>query len=553
MARTVIDELIVRLGLDPKNFTKGQREAVDALKKTQQQAGETDKTIRTGHAKTTRAMRDTGQVAARVAKGLEAHGKQGAEFFDQITRSGLKLLGIITAGRAFADFAKDTIVTAAAQGRLASNLGISTKALTQWGAAVKQYAGGNASAAEGSMGGLLQSYQVFKATGKPDERMMVLSRYLGLPISDLRPGKFSTLIGDLAAKMHAMPKPEAYAVGHMLGFDEGSINLLEQGRKAVEAHFQAVAKEGTITGRQAKAMQQLQTAMAGVETASSALGRELMTDAAPAISHFADHITRLLELMGGAKLTPQEKKLKHAMRPSGWANTPEGHFLQHLFEGKNAPLTSKQKAVRAQIMDSLIAGGMSPVNAAASAGNAMGESSYKPDTRTYDPKSGYHYGLWQVSEDWRKKILAATGIDMWHASAARQAKGYLWALHHDPFHTLSKIKGSKSANKSAQIIDKSFERSGDDARKRAQRGAWANAALASYRPQLPPSVATVLHALRANQAHTVNHTVNHNQSETHIGAINVQTGATDGHGVVKAIQGAARNRGLAVQANGGLS
>lgn len=540
MAKTVIDELIVRLGLDPSGFTKGQKKAVDALKKTQQQAGETDKTIRTGHAKTTRAMRDTGQVAARVAKGLEAHGKQGAEFFDQITRSGLKLLGIITAGRAFADFARDTIVTAAAQGRLAGNLGVSTKALTQWGAAVKQYAGGSASAAEGSMGGLLQSYQVFKATGKPDQRMMVLSRYLGLPITDLRPGKFSTLIGDLAAKMHAMPKPEAYAVGHMLGFDEGSINLLEQGRKAVDAHFQAVAKEGTVTGKQAKAFQKLQTAMIGAETASEALGRTLLYSLAPAMTAAAKAVTDVLE--------GDWSKLNKDLAPPT-AKTATGAFQRYLLGSK------QQTARRNEAVRYFMSQGLTRWQAAGLTANIQAESSYTSEPRV-NPQNP-HYGIAQWSETRRKQILAATGIDVAHATYRKQLEAMWWELHHTQRNALDRLKKTQNAKQAGAVISNLYERPGgyNAARDRGNiaSGIYGATASSAAPRTLPPSVTSVLHALRAAQAHTVNHTVNHNQSETHIGAINVQTGATDGHGVVKAIQGAARNRGLAVQANGGLS
>src|SRR3979490_1522309 len=42
---TVIDSLVVELGLDPKNFTKGQREALDAFKKTQEEAVKGGKSI----------------------------------------------------------------------------------------------------------------------------------------------------------------------------------------------------------------------------------------------------------------------------------------------------------------------------------------------------------------------------------------------------------------------------------------------------------------------------------------------------------------------------
>lgn len=67
---TVVNSLIVTLGLDASNFTKGQKEAADALIKTRQQS-------------------------ARTAKEMSADGSTAAEYFTKVKTEALSLIGIL--------------------------------------------------------------------------------------------------------------------------------------------------------------------------------------------------------------------------------------------------------------------------------------------------------------------------------------------------------------------------------------------------------------------------------------------------------------------------
>ena len=88
----------------------------------------------------------------------------------------------------------------------------------------------------------------------------------------------------------------------VLARDVTALDVLSEGRAAVRRHLRAVATEGTVTGKQAEAMQKLQTAMISVETASTTLGRTLLTDVAPALTGFANPLARLFDLMAGKPL-----------------------------------------------------------------------------------------------------------------------------------------------------------------------------------------------------------------------------------------------------------
>src|SRR6516165_10863837 len=115
MAATVIDSLVVELGLDPAKFTKGQRDALDAFKKTQ---GEFDRRL----------------------KDLEESGKRAGNSFASITTAAEGLFSVL-AGAGMAAFARDTMNSAAATRRLATNTGLATDQLSTFGRMIERNGG----------------------------------------------------------------------------------------------------------------------------------------------------------------------------------------------------------------------------------------------------------------------------------------------------------------------------------------------------------------------------------------------------------------------------
>ena len=107
MAATVVDALVVSLGLNAKDFLSGAKKVNVALK-------------------------DTSAEATKRAKEMEESGKIAAQYFSKIRNEALALLGVFTAGMGIKNFVENTIVGAASLGRLSQNLGISTERLSAW-------------------------------------------------------------------------------------------------------------------------------------------------------------------------------------------------------------------------------------------------------------------------------------------------------------------------------------------------------------------------------------------------------------------------------------
>jgi hypothetical protein len=73
MSATVIDALVVSLGLNAQNFLSGSRAVANSLRSTSNQATQT-------------------------AKEMEARGAQAAQFFSKIRNEALAMLAVFTAG-----------------------------------------------------------------------------------------------------------------------------------------------------------------------------------------------------------------------------------------------------------------------------------------------------------------------------------------------------------------------------------------------------------------------------------------------------------------------
>src|SRR5579862_6561617 len=104
---TVIDSLVVTLGLDASKFHAGAKQTSTDLKATTQDAN-------------------------AAAKQIEASGKQAAAFFGKLRNEALSLAAVFLGGMGLKALVANLTATDAATGRLSRNLGISVEALGAW-------------------------------------------------------------------------------------------------------------------------------------------------------------------------------------------------------------------------------------------------------------------------------------------------------------------------------------------------------------------------------------------------------------------------------------
>ncbi|MCW4590425.1 hypothetical protein NO263_07520 [Gluconacetobacter entanii] len=133
---TVIDALVVTLGLDGRGVTKGQQAVTGDMRRVEKQADHTGKTV----ADSGKAMGDS---------------------FRSVRTELLGLFALMTAGRGLKDFISSTTASNVAAGQLSHNLGMSTQSLTAW-QKVAESTGGSASDMSSSLQSVVSQFQTIE-------------------------------------------------------------------------------------------------------------------------------------------------------------------------------------------------------------------------------------------------------------------------------------------------------------------------------------------------------------------------------------------------------
>jgi hypothetical protein len=269
---TVVDSLIVELGLDPSKFTKGQKEAAASFAKTKEE------------------IRKTG-------KDIEDAGKKSGESIGIVAKEALALFGIFATARGVKDFVADLVATDSALGRFAANLGATSQTAGAWGLAAERM-GGSAEATGASVQGLFDKLMAMKNLGKnmPMEYWMLGAR--GGVELDRSKGVYeqmfqlATAIQNIAAREG---RPTASWWGRTIGLDEGTINtILEKGPKLRE--YIESLKTLAPSSENVAASQKLLDVWVRLKQEAIEFGRELTMKYAPAIEAASKALSDLMKL-----------------------------------------------------------------------------------------------------------------------------------------------------------------------------------------------------------------------------------------------------------------
>lgn len=277
---TVIDSLIVELGLDAAKFQKGTTEQKRALKELEDQ----DRKFAQQHKKVNE------EFEAGFSKATDAFGK---------LKMAVGFFGVALTATGIKDFVFSTMNGVAATGRLAHSLGMSTQALQAWGLAAQASAGASADSAASSIANLSQQLEAFQQTGQVGPIIPALSR-LGIATQgDGKTRDFTDILLDIANKLHGMQPREAQFWGQQAGLDQGLINFLIKGGPEVKQALDAATKRAFADDKAAEAMQKLQTSVIGLQQAMDAFSRHLVLVNATKIQRFVENLTNILALMSG--------------------------------------------------------------------------------------------------------------------------------------------------------------------------------------------------------------------------------------------------------------
>ena len=287
-----LDELVVELALDTKRFTAGQKEALESFRKTDE------------------------EMQKRLSN-LEAANKNVGYSFNNTTAAAEGLFGALL-GAGIAAFARDTMTSVAATGRMAMNIGLMTNELSAFGRMVERN-GGDAQTAMGSLKSLNDQVERFKLFGQASDDLQIFAGTIGADLNS-SPIAMMMKFAEWADK-HRDDLKQVNIIGQLGGLDQGTINTLLKGNVQVIKEYDAAMKDA-IGPEQAQAMIRMQNAWTTLEQKIGDVGRDIVvevepafTSASTAVSNFIEHNHRLADVLGEvltglAALT--------ALKPAAW-------------------------------------------------------------------------------------------------------------------------------------------------------------------------------------------------------------------------------------------
>ena len=273
---TVIDSLIVKLGLDSKDLDNKSGSAGNRLKDLEGAGKNTEGSI----------------------KKLGATSKDTSSSFETLAGSVGKFLAVLGGTYALKAFIEETIASNAALDRLSKNLGVSVEDISAWGNAVEEL-GGNAKGLQGSMAMLSQSQTELQLTGQSS--LIPYFSALGVAMADVggqaRP--VDKILLDLSERFSHMDRTTANNMGKMMGLDQDTLNLLLQGRHEVERTIARQKEFNAVSKAQAEQSAKLQKSIVDLKQSFTAMGRDLLQQASPAIEKMLGVLTSLGDWVKG--------------------------------------------------------------------------------------------------------------------------------------------------------------------------------------------------------------------------------------------------------------
>lgn len=262
---TIIDRLLIELGLDAKGVTKGSGAVQDTLKKTRAEAD-------------------------RTAKDMEASNKRQTLSFGKLRNEVVGLFLAFSGAASLQSYFTGMIASDAATGRLAKNLGMATQELSAWQLAMKDV-GGQATDADSAFRKIAGAYQDILLTGTTANAADFQG--LGLNSRDLSDPVEALL--KMADASERMERSEFFARLSRIGIPESMINSLAKGRAGIMEIVEAKRKEAAATEANAQEA-------AKMEKAWSDLASTITGKVRPVFYEFVTKLTEVVDQTGAANL-----------------------------------------------------------------------------------------------------------------------------------------------------------------------------------------------------------------------------------------------------------
>lgn len=554
---TVIDALVVTLGMNAKGFKQGAAEVDDSLTHTREES-------------------------AKTAREMETRGKQAAMFFSKVRNEALALLAVFTAGMGIKSFVSSTIQSTASLSRLSENLNMSAQDLAEWQLAAKN-AGGSVEGITEQLKESADQVAKFKR-GMAAETLPAFFQFGG-KTEDLKDGNtYLEARARIVAEIYKTDRARAALAANMMGLDAQQFNLYKDGPEGIARRRREqsgpAAEQAAAAARAEQLRQKYDTAMNKL----SSVGVNVLTSMMPAFDFLVSKlielgdwiITNKAQINEGVKLLVVgfEQILK-AITEVANKLIPE-ETRKRISESKDPVLASmlaakdaitpswmsKAKAELTPDASDAIAKfekmGWSRAQAVGIVNNLQAESGGKLDHRAVGD-NGTAFGVAQWRNERVDMFKQVMGVALSQSTRDQQYAFVDWELRNTHKAAGDKLKAAKSVEDASRVVTTDFEFPAQKEKKAEERAAVATelARLAQAEALKTGALASVGAAQAAlPTAQSVNNATTStttNTSETHIsGPITVVTAATDAAGIARDLGGIGKNQNLVQLGNTGL-
>lgn len=235
---TIIDALIVTLGMDAKDF-EVKSKGID------------------------KSIRKTDEVTRKMSKDFDAMGKQFSSALASIRNQTVALLAVFTTGKGVKSFITNTVNSSAALGKLSDNIGISVNRLRAYQIA-NEKAGGSQ---DGLVNQLKESSNAIAEmkSGIMNEGVTNSFRFgarFGFNEGDLKDAEtYLKKRADIVAKYYETDPAQAQLVARQIGLSDDAFEALKRGGDAFEEYIRQAQKVVSINEADAKASEKLRRQM----------------------------------------------------------------------------------------------------------------------------------------------------------------------------------------------------------------------------------------------------------------------------------------------------
>lgn len=529
---TIIDSLLVTLGLDSSNFEKNQKKVDDGLKKTKKSIKDSSKEI------------------------TQENKKQDQSFKDS-AKSALQFFGIIATVAAAKKFVGDSIQVNTQLSLMSKNLGVNIGELAKWSNAA-ELAGGTAEGMQTTIRNISKAI-TGSTYGKPNEAFLNFLSAIKVDLVDITTGKakeYPQLLLDINEGIGKLQdsagRANAFNLATEAGITEDSFNVLAKNRKELERLLEVAKKTANQTEENGEQWEQATERINSYWQSLKNVGRTIVIETLPVLEALGFTIGKTIKAF--FNFDPKE-----AAKNGGFIAEIKDYWDQKLgpksFDkkagiedlnknNKSTPSPSNTQDVNDPVKF-FMGKGLKKDDATALSANFHGESNLDPNALN---PNGINYGIGQWGKPRQEDYKKWSGKDI-HGSSLQEQLEFAWyELQHKEAKALKAIQEAQGLpNKVVAAKDK-YERPGENAIEAARRIRIAQGISGASNSAMNAGAGA---AASSNNSKVAGNTSN-KSVDVNIGEIKILTNATDAPGIADSIR-PAMNYLLVGSADNGLS